>query len=218
MTESSFSSSKTRPAPSPRRLRAFWHGVLFLLPILLLAGIGLRGLQSERLAVLEAARLRTKELCERIAQDFEAAYKTILEQPHTEVTKDHWDAFLYPPAPKPPEDLAPSIAYEAAGDDEEKLRALLVEYPLGRLASGLPLAPFVHYRLALGNPMAPQRVAAFVQSAVQDAPSVITPRLLDVLEKHGAVLSDARAIWEREERARSVLWRYDENIFSKSIF
>lgn len=182
---------------------------LVILPLLLLAGIGVRGLQMSRHAAWEGAREEAERAVRRATQ---------LIDPATTALRGVPPPRLYPVVPPPaPPSHAQEIYEQALHADSASALPLLEQiaerHPDDFTASGLPLLPLVEWRrlqLAVGAAALTRQAELLAHAAVETHPSVLTPELLKraelLLRQQGAEASGIqpwRKRWEEDERART---------------
>ena len=206
------------PAPNNYWLHRganWWQAAAILAPLLLLAGLGIRGLQTSRQAVLDEARQRAKRGLDQAWPSIREAWEDLLRS--NPVLR------LYPAAPEPVPPNEASDLYARAldpaashNDATAALARLAADYPDALAPSGVPLKPLVewnHLRLETNSAEWPARAAALRTAALRDYPSVITPALLGaattLLRERGvdpSPLAAWQTQWDQDERARSA-WR-----------
>ncbi len=190
--------------------------MFIFLPLLLLAALGVYGVQASRRAALE--RLRAQ---------LEAGLDEVLAPALDDLGQSLANgAKPYPLAPIPaaPDDAqrlyAEALAMPPA-DAEALLARLAGEHRDALSESGIPLLPLIEFaRLrATTDGDAGKQLSALGDAAVFLQPSVLTPRLLAgaeaLLQERGIELDQAfvyREKWERDEKVRAPLRRYEEQL------
>jgi len=193
---------------------AWWQALAILAPLLLLAVLGLRGLQASQQDALEEARRQA-------GRALDQALPSLL--PHWALESSNApDLILYPcpPIPAPP-NRAQALYAEAlnsSGTSPAKaasdLATLETQYPDALSSSGIPLLPLAELlRLRLESDPAKlqARAADLVSAAVRTHPSMLTPNLLaagaSLLQARGAESSDLTPWQWREDEAARAAWR-----------
>lgn len=197
----------------------WWQATVILAPLLLLTGLGIRGLQASRQAALDEARLQAAH---RLDQS--------LSSIHTLWDGIRRDAPVLRLYPSPPVPTAPNAAADLYAEALEQpaassaraiadLTRLESDYRDALAPSGVPLLPlaqWTHLRLETRPSEMSVLTAALRRAALHTHPSVLTPDLLmsaeALLRERGVdpVPLDAwRQEWNEEEQARSV-WRQHE--------
>lgn len=181
---------------------------LVFIPLLLLAGLGVRGLQMSRHAAREGARREAERVVRNTSQLFDSALDALRTTPPPR---------LYPvlPSPSPPNEAQElyNQALDAAPEQAQSLLELIASRHADEfMESGLPLLPLVQWRLlqiATGEVALAQRAEDLARAAVETHPSLLTPELLDraeaFLREHGAggsALRVWRDRWQEGERVR----------------
>ena len=197
----------------------WWQVTIILAPLLLLAGLGIHGLQASRQAALDEARLQAAHRLDQSLPLIHTLWDGIRRAPPV------LRLYPSPPVPTAPnaaadlyakalEQPAPSPAH--AVDDLTRLES---EYRDALAPSGVPLLPLAQWtRLRLETKPAEISIlaAALRATALHTHPSVLTPNLLMSAEAllrerrvDPAPLAAWRQEWSEEEQARSV-WRQHE--------
>ena len=198
-------SGKSEPQRAHNSGRGFfWQGLLILLPLGVLASAGLWSLRGQREAVEQRAREQSAAAAGRAAAALEATFETRLRAAHRGVPllpADEVFPFLYDRNPAPPDDLLPDHQFREAGDDGEKLAALLEEHADAKLASGLPLKPLVLHRLVQLAEDADRAdlLARLETAAIETHPSILSGPLLEDVQ------SGALAVWSADQARRERL-------------
>jgi signal transduction histidine kinase len=182
--------------------------------LLLLAVLGVRGIQKGRESTLESARAAAAGAVERSARIFQERIASIrAAAPRLR---------LYPLVPQPTEsaDATELYARAIAGppeDVEQKFAMILRDHPDAVTAAGVPLRPLIAW-IRLQRCEDPTectvRAGALARIAVDEFPSLISGKLLEGAIKLLAernVASDSLTVWrerwERDEQIRQVLSR-----------
>ncbi len=190
---------------------SWWLIMLVFIPLLLLAGFGIKGLQTSRLAARQGAE---REIGRAVLSASDAFAAALIE----ERTFPGPQLYELPPVPASP-GFALELYRQALTVDSDQALALLTQAaeaePAGRTESGVPLLPLIEWRrLQLRADLAAMKVQAanLARSAVETHPSVLTPELLEraglLLHAQGLdanVLGDWRERWAADERVRSAL-------------
>ena len=156
-----------------------------LLPLLLLAGLGWRGIQVSREETLASARRQAERALEAMTPSMVSTWRGVRE--HALPLRVYPD----PPTPTPP-DAAPDAAAQAiyahvstlADTDPAGARAQLEQlasYPDALAPSGVPLLPltcWLRVRLEPDPARLPARLSELMEAALNTHPSVLTPELL----------------------------------------
>ena len=186
-----------------------------LAPLLLLAGLGIRGLQANQQAALDEARRRSE-------RGLDQAWPAV---------RTAWDDLgrstpllrLYPVPPVPaPQTEASRLYADALNSFRSPDRAvaeltrLEADYPEEFAPSGVPLAPLAEWnclRLEHDPAGLVTRAMNLRTAAVRQHPSVLTSRLLtaavELLRGRGvdpSPLASWQTEWDQDERTR-VVWR-----------
>ena len=196
-----------------------WQAVAILAPLLLLAGIGIRGLQASRQAALDEARLQAAHGLDQALPSLRTLWDS--------VRQDAPALRLYPSLPVPTLEGEASKLYAGALDlpatssaqAVADLTRLETDHPDALAPSGLPLLPLIEWtrlRLETAPAELPARAAALRVAALHIHPSILTPDLLaqaeSLLQDRGvgsSSLTSWRQEWDEQERARTV-WRQHE--------
>ena len=183
-----------------------------LAPLLLLAGLGVRGLQVSRSTAREQARV---EAGRRLDLIFPAILTDWRELRQGAIQPKMYEV---PPQPAPPSEaqrLYEQACALPAGQAAPLFARIAEEYPDARAASGVPLLPLIAWaRLRetdeSGSWAADAERAA--RAAVETAPSILTPEILagiaGLLDGRGledSITPPWRRRWESDERAREVV-------------
>ncbi len=199
---------------STRHAANWSQAVAILIPLLLLAGLGIRGLQASQQAALDEARRQSE-------RGLDQAWPAVREA---------WDNFrngtrllrLYPapPVPVPPtaasRRYAEILASPPSPDRAADLSKLETDYPEALAPSGVPLVPLAEWsRLQLASDPAglTARATTLRAAALRQHPSVLTPPLLTAAVEllhgrniDGLPLESWQTEWDQDERARAA-WR-----------
>ncbi len=210
-------------APMPQRLQGTqtkkppvsanrWRMLAALGPILLLAVIGVLGLQALKRSAFENARTETSRKLAAILNDLDAGLAA-LRQSSVAPT-------LYPAPPAPAEPNEAQKLFDEAADAPADQAAVLyarieTDFPNALAASGVPLLPLVKWaELSRQPPGAELHKAAeaCLHAAVESHPSMVTPVLL---ERISSLVADDPAgskllekwcdRWHTDESARTAL-------------
>jgi signal transduction histidine kinase len=200
-----------------RQPRFFWRGVLILLPVALLAGVGIYSLRQDRVLAEIEAKERCQSLAENVARAVVAELQLPSPRPFSEITLDaggHLAAIGGSPSrAKMMENLVPhpiwesnlmlarySLALQCAASNKSAADDLWREVAQDRDAtseSGLPLFLLADYqRWKLGG--ARRELAETLCSNALEFPTLISPMLL-------AAANDPKWLeaWQRDEAARA---------------
>lgn len=198
-----------------RRTAHWGQAAAILAPLLLLAGLGIRGLQASRQAVLDDARRQAERGLDQAWPAIRAAWDDLLRS--APVVR----LYPVPPVPVPPNEpsglYARALASSTSHDDAMAALARLdATFPEALAPSGVPLAPLAEWhrlRLETDPTEWPARAVALRTAALRNHPSVLTPELLAattaLLHERGVdpgPLANWQTAWEQDERARSA-WR-----------
>ena len=156
-----------------------WQAVFFLAPLLLLTGIGLRGLMLMRQAARDDAVLQIERAMAQARPEISAKIATLRASACTVV--------LYPETPIPPADSPAQAQFDAAralprAEAQLALDRLGKEKPESLAASGLPLLPLIRWeqlRLETDPTALSGRAVALQEIAIATHPSIISPQLLE---------------------------------------
>ncbi|MGV3531701.1 MAG: sensor histidine kinase [Chthoniobacteraceae bacterium] len=189
-----------------------WRSTLLVfVPLLLLAALGIQGLQMSKHAAREAAERDTARAVRRAGELMEQGIADVREAPTPVV-------YPLPPVPAFPSPALELYEQARAAASVEESRRLLDQAqqadPYALSASGLPLASLIEWERLQKVPEEdlPTQIEAFAQTIVATHPSILTPEWLQraaslLGEKgHDAQLLDAwQARWRTEEQVRVVL-------------
>lgn len=207
-----------------RRATNWWQAVVIMAPLLLLAGLGIRGLQATRQAVLDEARRQTERGLDRAWPALGVAWDDLIRSGPV------LRLYPSPPIPVPPNEadrlyaraLEPSASHDEATAALARLEAV---FPEALAPSGIPLVPLAEWnrlRLETEPTGLPPRAAALRAAALRDHPSVLTPALLEaatkLLHEHGAdpgPLATWQTEWDRDEKARAA-WRQHADVLTSA--
>ncbi len=190
-----------------------WLGVLFLLPIVFLAGVGFWALREQRDSVTERARQEAATLCARVAEDFEKALVRRLDEslfvPRSDVialANGEPQGFFYDATPEPEPGSEAAEKLRNAIEDNGDLEEIAETYSDGRTEAGLPIPPLALYHVAMSR-KDEASIERFAVSAVLDYPSAITAKLIEalVVKVPESSVATWRERWEKHEGIRKLL-------------
>ncbi|HET6408407.1 MAG TPA: HAMP domain-containing sensor histidine kinase [Chthoniobacteraceae bacterium] len=197
---------------SKQRSNTFWWSAFMLVPLVLLAALGIRGIAASRRDTLEGARAEAARVVDYGVRIFEQRLATLRASARA--------LPQYPQVPQPVEGADTEATYERAvaappEEGEALLTKLLEERPDAQTPAGLPVAALVEwFRVQNCNDAAelPERVQQLAIKAVQSHPSILTTALLDrardLLIERGATevsLEPWRQRWKEDETVRALI-------------
>jgi signal transduction histidine kinase len=205
----------SRPSPNrlPARERWAQAGQLAwtVIPLILLAAIGLRGVQATKRAAEAAARAEVTRAIGEVLTQLEEGMATLRK---TALEPREYPLIPLPEGPNEAQALYAKALSAPAGEAAALLARIEKDYPEARAASGIPLLPMVKWTelRAASDPVAiKEQAEALGRAAVETQPSVLTPELLahtaDLLREKGlatTLLDPWLERWDEEEKARKV--------------
>lgn len=170
---------------------------IVLVPILIITGFALRGIEAQRRAAWTDAQDNARQLAEVRADRL----STLIESRYVRTA----ERFADPPVPSANVPAGSALA----GDDLATMRTLRDNPEAGLTASGLPkrvIAAFRVYRQTRD----PDDARALLTLATVDCPSVITPLAFDQVFDLPEDVAQAKDIWKGVKAVNEVLRRHPE--------
>jgi signal transduction histidine kinase len=202
--------------PKAGKLSSLWQAAAILLPLILLAVLGLRGLEASRQGALEEASRQAERA-------FTQAAPALKEWTANWIGGPTLDLYPIPPIPAPPSD-AQALYAEAlrlSGTSQAQavadLAVLETKYPDALAPSGIPLLPLVELlwmRLAANPNAVLTHAAELSDAAVQTHPSMLTPDLI----ASGQSLLKERGIRDTTFSFSSAWQRWNDNEAARAAF
>ena len=217
-----FAAARRSQLPTRRDWSGVWQGAAVLLPLLLLAGLGWRGIQTSREDALRDARRGSMRSLPLAMSRLGPWWDAVRAGPDLRLYPD-------PPVPAPPNEgqaiyaRAATLAETDPAQAAVELNRLDKDFPDAPAASGVPLRPLaalLRLRLERGPGDALlARADDVMGDALSAHPSILTPALLaavdTVLHTRGfgstpTLMYETR--WQTDEQARAVWHRHAAEI------
>jgi signal transduction histidine kinase len=180
-----------------------------LVALVLLAVLGVRGIQRSRESAIENARAMARVAVEQASESFLQDWEQLRES-----ARKVWELAM---VPMPPGQVGEAEAAYLRSlkmqpkEADAALAKIQAEHPDAMTSSGLPLAPFIAWeRLQRPENEAdiPGRAETLARTAVEEKPSLVSGRLLEAAAnwlKERGVAAEPLRIWQKR-------WREDEAI------
>jgi signal transduction histidine kinase len=198
--------------PARKRWAQAGHLAWTVIPLILLAAIGLRGVQATKRAAEAAARAEVTRAIGEVLTQLEEGMATLRK---TAFEPREYPLIPIPESPNEAQALYAKALSAPAAEAATLFARIEKDYPESRSASGIPLLPMVKWTelRAASDPAAiKEQAEALALAAVETQPSVLTPELLehtaDLLREKGlatTLLYPWLQRWDEEEQARAML-------------